>query len=162
MERIFTEGVAAILYDPNGKVLLNHCDGNTPYFKNTWSLFTGSIELDKDWVGGPNSFERTLDNAVRREVGEELILDDGTPFCPVNFTYLGSDHFYDDMQECTTHIFAAVIEIPFDRLRYAEGDGIGKFTKRSINEMTLAANYKRIVLDFFGNGELLSLVSKGM
>ena len=116
-----------LLYNHEGKILLQHRTKDAPTFPDYWGFFGGAVEKDE-----------SPEQAVKREASEELgyAVAIARPLTTQPFTYRGIDH--------TMHAF---IE-PYDgsSLTLNEGQGMGWFLTSDI-ESLLMNDHDRLVIE---------------
>lgn len=123
-------GAGIIFINSNNKILLLLRDdaSNIP-FPNKWDIPGGKIEEDE-----------TPDVAVRREMKEELGLD--------NLNEIKLFKIYKS-ENLTDFIFWKKLDLNTDEITLKEGQKIQYFSLDEIRKMKLAFNYNQVVEDFF-------------
>jgi 8-oxo-dGTP diphosphatase len=118
-----------ILYDTEGKILLQHRTKDAPTFPNYWAFFGGSLEEGE-----------TPEQAVRRESLEELAYQLRSPLVLVekNFVHDGSDY--------TMHVFTEHYD--GSPITLGEGQGFAWYFP-SETEPLLMNDHDRWVIDHF-------------
>ncbi|ACL76686.1 radical SAM protein [Ruminiclostridium cellulolyticum] len=126
-------GTAIIIEDSQGKLLLHHRDCNPKIkYPGTWVLF-----------GGGKEFGETPEQAIRRELMEELNLDIS------NFIFYGNYHYNDEEEEHLQFVYHMKMDLDISRVNLNEGAGLGYFSRDEINKLQLGFNIRDIVEDFF-------------
>lgn len=123
-------GAGIIFIDSNNKILLLLRDDvpNIP-FPNKWDIPGGKIEEGE-----------TPDIAVRREMKEELGLD--------NLNEINLFKIY-KTENLTDFIFWKRLDVNIDEIKLNEGQKIQYFGFDEIRKMKLAFNYNQVVEEFF-------------
>ena len=116
------QGVAVIIVNSEGKILLQHRDEHAPHGKNTWSL----------WGGGKESDETSVE-AAARELKEELaIVVDQHLFKPWKNVVLSRD----GIQQIEVSVFELYDGGNFT-YELCEGDDLRFFTRREASMLPL-------------------------
>lgn len=123
-------GVGIIFINSNNKILLLLRDdaSNIP-FPNKWDIPGGRIEEDE-----------TPDVAARREMKEELGLD--------NLNEIKLFKIYKS-ENLTDFIFWKKLDLNTDEITLNEGQKIQYFSLDEIRKMKLAFNYNQVIEEFF-------------
>ena len=121
-----------ILYDTEGRILLQHRTKDAPTFPNYWAFFGGGLEEGE-----------TPEQAVRRESLEELAYQLRSPLVLVekNFVHDGSDY--------TMHVFTEHYD--GSPITLGEGQGFAWYFP-SETEPLLMNDHDRWVIDHFWVG----------
>jgi 8-oxo-dGTP diphosphatase len=123
-----------ILYDNDGRILLQHRTKDAPTFPDHWAFFGGGIEGDE-----------TAEEAVKREAIEELAYQLAAP------RLFGIRRLFHQGNEYAVHVF--VEEYDGGKLILGEGQAMGWFLPDQTNDL-LMNDHDRLVVDslkrFFG------------
>lgn len=87
--------ITAIIYDKDGKFLITRRNLNKKAFPGKWTVPGGGLETD-DYVNTPpthkgDQWYNAVENALRREVKEEVNLKIGKPQYLLDLTFIRSD-----------------------------------------------------------------------
>lgn len=126
--------VAAVIFEnPKGEILLYLRDNkpNIP-FPHHWDLFGGHIE-----------FGETPEEALRREVREELNYDLKDSVFFKKYECRDGDAYPNDK-----YIYTAIIDKPLEELTLLEGEKLAFFSKDKVLNLKFANILKEIVLDY--------------
>ncbi len=126
--------VSVILLDEHGRVLLQQRDDKPKQYPNWWTIFGGYQEGDE-----------TLDDAIRRELIEELALEIPLSYwkayvCPVR----------SKPGEVITinHVFVGRLDRPVESLTLREGQGMKLFSPEEAVKLELAFEQHVILRDY--------------
>lgn len=127
-----------ILEDPLENILLYLRDKiPNMAFPNTFSLFGGEVEVGE-----------TPDDAIRREIGEELKFTDGTPYQLSNLHFLGVYQRQDINRD--EYVYRAPFLDSLETLVIQEGQYMKLFGRHEIeNSNNIAPHHKEILLQYF-------------
>jgi len=117
---------------------------NTPYFPNSWSVFTGGMEES----------DTSAEYGIRREIGEELHVatrQGEMPYYPEELQLFYTGRYKDQTQDVKQFVFTGKLYTPLDQLIFKEGQVLGLGTRDWINDREIAANYGEIMELYFSN-----------
>lgn len=140
-------GVGIILTTIDGKILMQLREYNPKIlFPGQWCVFTGRVEKE-DWGGGTL---QSLERAVRREIGEELIVktDNGpVPFSPDKISLFYYKPYLFPGKRETSHQFTFTGEIyaPLESLELKEGKELGVFGIEDMGRLKIADSYSDVI-----------------
>ncbi|HEX2926434.1 MAG TPA: radical SAM protein [Ruminiclostridium sp.] len=132
-DKLHKIGTAIIIENSQGKILFHHRDYNPQIkYPGTWVLFGGGRESNE-----------TPDQAIRRELMEELNLDIS------GYSFYGNYHYIDDEEEHLQYVYYTKLDLDISGIKLNEGAGMGYFTRDEINDLQLGFNIREIIEDFF-------------
>jgi mutator protein MutT len=123
-----------ILMDSDGKIVLQHRDGNAPTKKNMWAFFGGGIDKGE-----------TPEQTVRREAREELGIE------LKNLKFFNRYEFQESYGFIEKSVFVAELDNSVEELKkqQEEGDGLGLFSFEETKGLEMSENDMKILKDLF-------------
>lgn len=133
--------VSIIPYNERGEALLQQRD-NAPgiRYPGHWTIFGGAVEPE----------DRSFDEAIRRELFEELELD-----LPVRHwhTYTCPDRSVPDQLDVIVHVYVAPTDRPIESITLCEGQAMGYFDRAGAARLNIGFQKAPIVQKFFDDLE---------
>ncbi len=125
---------AGIILIADNKIILQHRDKNNKWNQNSWSEFGGQIEK-----------EETPENAIRRELKEELGIK------LMNLKFFKKYKFQRKKGIYEQFVFTAICNYSLENLKkqQKEGKDLGIFSCEEIKNLKMADYTRKILKDFF-------------
>lgn len=146
--------IGAILEMSDGRVLFQLRDNKKGiHYPGYWSIFTGALE-ESDWDGELIS---SLKKGILRELSEELHIltkEGEIPFVPQSDIKILNECLYTDSNENYAdyqYVFHVNVDIPSDKFVLKEGQKLGVFGEKEINQLNIAPSYREIIKKFFSD-----------
>lgn len=128
---------SAILYNKGHQVLLQQRDNKPDLpFAGCWTLFGGQIEINE-----------TPDNAIKRELVEEINLKP-------NLTHWKTyNRQHNEHIIIIQHIFIAPINQKEENITLNEGQSMGFFNYKQLDSLSIGFGFKELLDEFFNSWE---------
>lgn len=135
-DEILYRGVSAIPVNPQGKILLQQRDDRPDLlFPGCWTTFGGAIESDE-----------TPDEAMRRELLEEIELD-----LPMKLWKV--QDFVVEVQghpiNARRYIYIGPIDQPAETIALNEGQALGYFGLEDLEKLKIGFDFEPLFREFF-------------
>ncbi len=127
--------VSVLPYNARGEVLLQQRD-HTPgiLYPGCWTIFGGAVEGDEP-----------LDDAIQREISEEL----GISFAVTHWhTYRCPVRSIPGELDVLVHVYAGALERPVESLTLYEGQAMGWFDAAGVEALEVGFEKKPVILKF--------------
>ncbi|MFA6383004.1 MAG: NUDIX domain-containing protein [Parcubacteria group bacterium] len=125
-------GVAVIIENKKGELLLHLRDENAPYMKNQWCLLGGRID---------NKSQETPEHAAAREINEEI----GIVVNPKSLKLFKEIILKDGASK--SYIFHTILNLSSDEIKLGEGKEFRFFPKRELLDMLKKLEYTNSFLE---------------
>ena len=135
-DEILYRGVSAIPVNPQGKILLQQRDDRPDLlFPGCWTTFGGAIEGDE-----------TPDEAMRRELLEEIELDLALKLWKVqDFVVEVRGHPINARR----YIYVGPIDQPAEKIKLNEGQALGYFGLDDLGKLEIGFGFEPLFREFF-------------
>lgn len=146
MPEIGRHVVSAILWTDDGRVLLQQRDDRPDLrYPGYWTLFGGQVEPGE-----------TFDQAIRRELMEELELDD-QPLLPLE-SYVCPARTTPGLVTTTNHVYTGRLARPLESLTLHEGQAMALMTREQAGQVELAFMQNPVLERWFARQDAQAII----
>lgn len=127
--------VSVLPYNARGEVLLQQRD-HTPgiLYPGCWTIFGGAVEGDE-----------SFDDAIRREMSEELDIAIAVEYW---YTYRCPVRSIPGELDVMVHVYSGALERPVESLTLYEGQAMGWFNAERVETLDVGFEKKSVILKF--------------
>lgn len=128
-------GVNAIPVNAEGKILLQLRDDRPVYYPNCWTCLGGGVELGE-----------TFDEAIQRELSEEIEIDLPVKLWKIqNYPLELKGQTY----QIESHTYVGRIDRPVSEIKLNEGQALGYFGLNDLDKLQIGFNFEPLYREFF-------------